>query len=153
MTLPGLGVFRPRPGFFPCSEVTDPGTHGRFTRPGGACAGSRRIMPYMSDGARTMDNSDVFKGLASQAGVTISVLYLARLREVLGTDREELTLPGAAPTVAALRAFLLERGGVWSKELAPDRPVRVAVNQDMARSDTVLRTGDEIALFPPVTGG
>jgi len=101
-----------------------------------------------------MDNSDVFKGLAAQeAGVKVSVLYFARLREVLGVEREEIPLPGTAPTVASLRELLLRRGGAWEKELAPGRPVRIAVNQDMARTDTVLRNGDEVAVFPPVTGG
>ena len=100
-----------------------------------------------------MDNSDVFKGLASQAGVKISVLYFARLREALGIEREELALPDEAPSVATLRQALVERGGAWQKELAAGRPVRVAVNQDMAREDTVLRNGDEVAIFPPVTGG
>lgn len=100
-----------------------------------------------------MDNSDVYKGLAGQAAVKVTVLYFARLREVLGTEREELELPGAAPTVAQLRETLLRRGGAWETELAASRPVRVAVNQDMALAGAVLRTGDEVALFPPVTGG
>jgi len=44
-------------------------------------------------------------------------------------------------------------GGAWSSELAPGRAVRVAVNHDIAQSSTPVRTGDEVALFPPVTGG
>lgn len=100
-----------------------------------------------------MDNSDVFKGLAAQADVKVTVLYFARLREALGTEREELAVPGATPSVATLRQALVARGGAWEKELAAGRPVRVAVNQDMAREDTVLRSGDEVAIFPPVTGG
>lgn len=100
-----------------------------------------------------MDNSDVFKGLAASAGVKVSVLYFARLREALGVQREELALPEGVTTVAGLRAHLRERGGAWDKELAADRPVRIAVNQDMAAPDTALRNGDEVAVFPPVTGG
>lgn len=100
-----------------------------------------------------MDNSDVFKGLAASVGVKVSVLYFARLREALGTQREELALPEGVTTVAALRAHLRQRGGAWEKELAADRPVRIAVNQDMAAPDTPLCNGDEVAVFPPVTGG
>jgi len=56
-------------------------------------------------------------------------------------------------SVAALRAWLATRGGAWATELAPGRAVRIAVNHTVAQPDTPVRAGDEIALFPPVTGG
>ena len=84
---------------------------------------------------------------------TIQVLYFARLREAFGRERELLALPGTVANVAALTAWLRERGDAWERELAPGRPVRIAVNQDMADADTPVQTGDEIAFFPPVTGG
>lgn len=84
---------------------------------------------------------------------TIEVLYFARLREALGRERERLELPGEIRDVAALAAWLRSRGGQWERELAPDRPVRIAVNQDMAGPATALADGDEVAFFPPVTGG
>jgi molybdopterin synthase sulfur carrier subunit len=84
---------------------------------------------------------------------TIQVLYFARLREAFGRDREQLALPETVASVAALTAWLRERGEVWASELAPGRPVRIAVNQDMADADTPVKTGDEVAFFPPVTGG
>ena len=101
-----------------------------------------------------MDNSDLQKGLstASQA-VTITVLYFARLREAFGTERERLPLPPAVRTVSALREHLRARGGIWEAELAPAKPVRVAVNQDMAHPGTGIAADDEVAFFPPVTGG
>ena len=83
----------------------------------------------------------------------ITLVYLARLRETLGTPTEILELPGDVGTVAALLAWLRARGGAWAAELAPGRAVRVAVNFDVAKSDTPIKPGDEIALFPPVTGG
>lgn len=100
-----------------------------------------------------MDDSAVYKGLAAGAGVKVSVLYFARLREALGIQREDLALPEGVASVAALRAHLRQRGGAWETELAADRPVRIAVNQDIAAPDTPLCNGDEVAVFPPVTGG
>lgn len=84
--------------------------------------------------------------------ITVTVLYFARLREALGRSREQVKL-AAGQTVASLRAQLRGRGGPWEAELAADKPVRAAVNQDMAQNDTVLSDADEVAFFPPVTGG
>lgn len=83
----------------------------------------------------------------------VKLVYLARLREILGLAAESIELPREVATVAALLAWLRARGGAWAAELAPGRAVRVAVNHDVARGDTPVRAGDEVALFPPVTGG
>jgi molybdopterin synthase sulfur carrier subunit len=83
----------------------------------------------------------------------VRLVYLARLREVLGTAAESVDLPREVSTVHALMAWLSQRGGVWTQELAPGRAVRIAVNHDVAQGDTPIRAGDEVALFPPVTGG
>ncbi|HEV8552929.1 MAG TPA: molybdopterin converting factor subunit 1 [Casimicrobiaceae bacterium] len=83
----------------------------------------------------------------------ITLVYLARLRETLGTSAEKVEPPRDVGTVAALLAWLRTRGGAWAAELAPGRAVRVAVNYDVARPDTPVKAGDEVALFPPVTGG
>jgi molybdopterin synthase sulfur carrier subunit len=82
----------------------------------------------------------------------LRVLYFARLRDALGRNGEQLELPDAS-TVATLIESLSERGGPWSRELASGRAVRVAVNQEVAPRSTALCDGDEVALFPPVTGG
>jgi len=84
---------------------------------------------------------------------TIHVVYLARLREAFGVASERLEPPPGLTTVRALREWLAARGGAWASELAPGRAVRIAVNHDLARPDTPIRGGDEVALFPPVTGG
>jgi sulfur-carrier protein len=83
----------------------------------------------------------------------IKLVYLARLRETLGTSTEKVEPPGDVGTVATLLAWLRTRGGAWAAELAPGRAVRVAVNHDVAKPDTPVKHGDEVALFPPVTGG
>lgn len=83
----------------------------------------------------------------------ITLLYFARLREALGTGREQLVLPAGIGTLGALRAHLAQRGEAWAKEMAAGRNLRAAVNQDIATADTVIKDGDEVAFFPPVTGG
>lgn len=87
----------------------------------------------------------------------VKVLYFASLREQLGCGSEDIELPPDSVTLGALRAHLIARGGHWQSALAEGRPVRMAVNQDMvARTQTqqvAIKAGDEIAFFPPVTGG
>jgi len=84
---------------------------------------------------------------------TFTLVYLARLREALGSASEQIDPPPDVMTVGALRAWLAGRGGPWATELALNRAVRIAVNHDLADADTPIRAGDEIAFFPPVTGG
>lgn len=83
----------------------------------------------------------------------LQLLYFARLRERFERDTERVDLPAGVADVAGLTAWLRSRGDPWVTELAPGKPVRVAVNQDMADADTPVSDGDEVAFFPPVTGG
>jgi len=85
--------------------------------------------------------------------VKVSVLYFASVREKLGTDREEIDLPAEVSTITALRSHLRGRGGAWADALAESRLLRTALNQDMAPPAAAIKPGDEIAFFPPVTGG
>ena len=83
----------------------------------------------------------------------VKLLYFAALREQLGTPGEEIELPAGVGTLAALRSHLRGRGGAWELALADGKLVRTALNQDMAPPTAVLNAGDEVAFFPPVTGG
>lgn len=83
----------------------------------------------------------------------ITLLYFARLREALGTGREQLVLPAGVSTLSGLRGYLALRGDVWAMEMAAGRNLRAAVNQTLATPDMPVVDGDEIAFFPPVTGG
>jgi molybdopterin synthase sulfur carrier subunit len=83
----------------------------------------------------------------------VTVLYFARLRDALGTSAEELALPNDVNDVASLRATLVSRGGAWAQALSESTAIRAAVNQEMASPDTRIQDGDEVAFFPPVTGG
>ena len=86
------------------------------------------------------------------AGVTVDLVFLARLREAFGRGDERVTL-AAGSSVATLLEALRMRGEPWSRELAPGRAFRVAVNHDVVAHDAPLGDGDEVALLPPVTGG
>lgn len=83
----------------------------------------------------------------------LKVLYFARLRERLGVAEETVELPDGMGMLAMLLDVLRARGGVWAEELAAGKSFRVAVNQDMAGIEAPIEDGDEVAIFPPVTGG
>jgi len=82
----------------------------------------------------------------------IQLCYFASLRERLGVGDEAVTLPADVDTVAELQRWLQERGEPWSAALA-DKRLLVAVNHELAEPVTGVRDGDEVAWFPPVTGG
>ncbi len=82
----------------------------------------------------------------------VTVLFFAGLREAVGTGIEELALPAGVDTVAGLRDHLIARGEQW-QALATAKNLRAAVNQDMVPLTTAIKDGDEVAFFPPVTGG
>lgn len=84
--------------------------------------------------------------------MSLKILYFASLREVLGTSGEQLPLPAGVATVAALREHLAARGDDWRK-LTESKSLRAAVNQKMVDADAAIADGDEVAFFPPVTGG
>jgi len=85
--------------------------------------------------------------------VSIRILYFARLREDMGIAQEQFELPPGVSDVKSLRAHLAARGGASATAFGAAKAVRVSVNQDLARNDTPVKAGDEIAFFPPVTGG
>ncbi len=83
----------------------------------------------------------------------IRVLYFARLREELGTGAEELAAGPDTATPGAIVELLTRRGGPWAEVFGGDQRVLMSVNQEVADPDTPVADGDEVAFFPPVTGG
>jgi molybdopterin synthase sulfur carrier subunit len=84
--------------------------------------------------------------------VAVTLLYFASLREAVGLSREELAFEAGA-TIGTVVDFLRARSVRWADALAPGKTWRVAVNQQMASLATPVNPGDEVAFFPPVTGG
>ncbi len=83
----------------------------------------------------------------------MKVLYFAWLRQRAGIGEEEVVPPDGIDTVGRLVDWLATRSPGHAAALADRRVVRVAVNQDYVGEDHPVRAGDEVALFPPVTGG
>ena len=81
------------------------------------------------------------------------ILYFASLAETLGLKSEQLELPADCESVAALVALLRRRGEPFDGTFDGTTRVLVAVNQEMSDADAAISGSDEIAFFPPVTGG
>ena len=83
----------------------------------------------------------------------MKILYFAWLRSSIGRSEETLPLPPDVTTVSGLLDWLGSRGPEHSEVLTHREVIRVAVNQEFAELDDPVRDGDEVALFPPMTGG
>jgi molybdopterin synthase sulfur carrier subunit len=83
----------------------------------------------------------------------MKILYFAWLRQRTGIGEEEIALPEAVRDVESLIDWLKQRGPDFADALQDTSAIRVAVNQEFAALDTVLTGNEEVALFPPMTGG
>jgi molybdopterin converting factor subunit 1 len=93
------------------------------------------------------------RGIARDARAPLTVLWFAWLRERTGTAEEQVSPPADIATVGALIDWLSARSPRHAAAFQNRRTVRCAVNQDFADPATPVRPGDEVAFFPPVTGG
>lgn len=82
----------------------------------------------------------------------INVLFFAQVRELLGQSSLQIEASEEIKTAEALRAALAAKDEKWAKVLAADK-LLVAVNQTISQWDSEVQDGDEVAFFPPVTGG
>jgi molybdopterin synthase sulfur carrier subunit len=83
----------------------------------------------------------------------MKIFYFAYLREKAGVGEEEVSPPENVTDVRSLMEWVKGRGGGFAEAMADTSIVRVAVNQEYVQLDAPVKTGDEIAFFPPVTGG
>jgi len=83
----------------------------------------------------------------------MKILYFAGLRQRTGIGEEDVTPPDSVCDVASLIEWLKQRNPEFAEALQDTSALRVAVNQEFASFDTVLSGDEEVALFPPMTGG
>jgi molybdopterin synthase sulfur carrier subunit len=83
----------------------------------------------------------------------VKLLYFAWVRRHVGTAAETVEPPASVGTVGDLVDWLIARGGGYATAFADTAAIRAAVNQDYVPFDHPVQDGDEIAFFPPVTGG
>ncbi len=83
----------------------------------------------------------------------MTILYFAWLRERAGMAQESVDPPASVATVADLIAWLAARSPRHAAAFADTKVIRCAVNQSFAAPSTEVHPGDEVAFFPPVTGG
>ena len=90
---------------------------------------------------------------AAGAAPTVRVLYFAWLRERMGRAEDTLALPPGVGDVGSLVGWLRGRDATHAAAFERAEVIRCAVNQVLARPETPVAAGDEVAFFPPVTGG
>ena len=83
----------------------------------------------------------------------MKLLYFAWVRQKVGLSEEDIAVPASVTTVASLVQFLRRRGPGYEAAFADLKLLRCAVNQTHSAFDTPIKAGDEVAFFPPVTGG
>ncbi len=83
----------------------------------------------------------------------VEVLYFAWMRQRTGLAAESVRPPPEVATVGALARWLADRSPGHAEAFRRPELVRAAVNQDFAGPEQPVRPGDEVAFFPPVTGG
>jgi len=83
----------------------------------------------------------------------MQILYFAWVREKTGRGGEEITLPAEVRDVGGLMRHLAALTPGHAAAFANPALIRAAINQDFARADDLVTNGDEVAFFPPVTGG
>ena len=83
----------------------------------------------------------------------IKLFYFAKVREIVGIDQEEIDVECDIKTLAELIAFLKLRGNQWQAIFDMSSSYRMAINQELAEASHKINANDEVAFFPPITGG
>ena len=85
--------------------------------------------------------------------MNIKVLYFARIKESVNYSTEDIALPSNVSTITALKNFLAQRGDAWAELFDGKQTIRAAINHELVDNMADINDGDEVAFFPPVTGG
>jgi molybdopterin synthase sulfur carrier subunit len=85
--------------------------------------------------------------------MNIKILYFARIKEAVNYSTEDITLPSDISTITALKNHLSQRGEIWANLFNGKQVIRAAINHELVQDLATIQAGDEVAFFPPVTGG
>ncbi len=85
--------------------------------------------------------------------MNIKVLYFARIKESVNYSTEDLLLPANVSNINTLKNYLANRGEVWADLFSGKQTIRAAINHELVDDMMAIKEGDEVAFFPPVTGG
>ena len=85
--------------------------------------------------------------------MNIKILYFARIKEAVNYSAEDINLPDDVHTITALKNYLSLRGETWADLFNGKQTVRAAINHQLVDNLATIKPGDEVAFFPPVTGG
>ena len=85
--------------------------------------------------------------------MNINILYFARIKEAVNYSSENIDLPADICTITALKNYLALRGENWANLFNGKQVVRAAINHSLVDDLAIISAGDEVAFFPPVTGG
>lgn len=85
--------------------------------------------------------------------ISVNILYFASFRERLKLDNETLELDDSIKNIDDLKQLLASRDNAWQDVFSADNNILISINQNMAKAHSLISNNDEIAFFPPVTGG
>ena len=85
--------------------------------------------------------------------MNINILYFARIKEAVNYSSESIDLPSEVKTVTGLKNYLALRGENWANLFNGKQVIRAAINHTLVDDLAAINAGDEVAFFPPVTGG
>ena len=85
--------------------------------------------------------------------MNIKILYFARIKESVNYSTEDIVLPADVSNINTLKNYLAGRGEVWADLFNGKQTIRAAINHELVDDMMEINDGDEVAFFPPVTGG
>jgi molybdopterin synthase sulfur carrier subunit len=83
----------------------------------------------------------------------IKVKYFAKYREQLGLSEEQIRCSETRQDIDSLKRLLASRGRNWKSIFENNTQLLVAINQEIIKTNSTLKSGDEVAFYPPVSGG